>query len=123
MITLGGDHAAFLRCAKMRILEVKTKGRTMDSLAALYKNHIVTLQERTRDVLARFIDIELLVGLIGGVSATLERRCNHQTPTTSTSPTQSRFQTPYLETPACRGLWLTGQGDMPPPWAWIRAGM
>ena len=26
----------------------------MDSLAALYKNHIVTLQERTRDVLARF---------------------------------------------------------------------
>ena len=26
----------------------------MDSLASLYKNHIVTLQERTRDVLARF---------------------------------------------------------------------
>lgn len=26
----------------------------MESLAALYKNHIVTLQERTRDVLARF---------------------------------------------------------------------
>lgn len=26
----------------------------MDSLAALYKNHIVTLQQRTRDVLARF---------------------------------------------------------------------
>ena len=25
----------------------------MESLAALYKNHIVTLQERTRDVLAR----------------------------------------------------------------------
>ena len=24
----------------------------MDSLASLYKNHIVTLQERTRDVLA-----------------------------------------------------------------------
>ncbi|MCU8669650.1 hypothetical protein, partial [Klebsiella pneumoniae] len=24
----------------------------MESLAALYKNHIVTLQERTRDVLA-----------------------------------------------------------------------
>ena len=41
----------------------------------------------------------------------------------STSPTQSRFQTPYLETPACLGLWLTGQGDMRPPWAWIRAGM
>lgn len=26
----------------------------MESLAALYKNHIVTLQERTRDALARF---------------------------------------------------------------------
>lgn len=26
----------------------------MDSLASLYKNHIVTLQERTRDVLTRF---------------------------------------------------------------------
>lgn len=26
----------------------------MESLSALYKNHIVTLQERTRDVLARF---------------------------------------------------------------------
>lgn len=26
----------------------------MESLAGLYKNHIVTLQERTRDVLARF---------------------------------------------------------------------
>ncbi|WP_409519289.1 hypothetical protein, partial [Pseudescherichia sp.] len=26
----------------------------MDSLAALYKDHIVTLQERARDVLARF---------------------------------------------------------------------
>ncbi|MGG7125835.1 Xaa-Pro dipeptidase, partial [Salmonella enterica subsp. enterica] len=26
----------------------------MQSLAALYKNHIVTLQQRTRDVLARF---------------------------------------------------------------------
>ncbi len=26
----------------------------MESLAALYKNHIVTLQERTRDVLAVF---------------------------------------------------------------------
>jgi Xaa-Pro dipeptidase len=26
----------------------------MDSLATLYKNHIETLQERTRDVLARF---------------------------------------------------------------------
>ncbi|WP_261796466.1 hypothetical protein, partial [Klebsiella pneumoniae] len=25
----------------------------MESLAGLYKNHIVTLQERTRDVLAR----------------------------------------------------------------------
>ena len=54
---------------------------------------------------------------------TLERRSTHQTPTTSTNPTQSRFQTPYLETPACLGLWLTGQGDMRPPWAWIRAGM
>lgn len=26
----------------------------MESLAALYKNHIVTLQERTRDALERF---------------------------------------------------------------------
>lgn len=26
----------------------------MESLASLYKNHIVTLQERTRDALARF---------------------------------------------------------------------
>ncbi|WP_249533016.1 hypothetical protein, partial [Escherichia coli] len=26
----------------------------MESLASLYKNHIATLQERTRDALARF---------------------------------------------------------------------
>ena len=33
----------------------------MESLAALYKNHIVTLQERTRDVLARFQMDALLI--------------------------------------------------------------
>ncbi len=33
----------------------------MESLAALYKNHIVTLQERTRDVLARFQTDTLLI--------------------------------------------------------------
>ena len=35
----------------------------MESLAGLYKNHIVTLQERTRDVLARFkLDALLIPG-------------------------------------------------------------
>ena len=33
----------------------------MESLAALYKNHIFTLQERTRDVLARFQMDALLI--------------------------------------------------------------
>ena len=33
----------------------------MESLSALYKNHIVTLQERTRDVLARFQMDALLI--------------------------------------------------------------
>ena len=33
----------------------------MESLSALYKNHIVTLQERTRDVLARFQDRKSVV--------------------------------------------------------------
>lgn len=35
----------------------------MESLASLYKNHIATLQERTRDALARFKLDALLIHL------------------------------------------------------------
>ena len=62
-------------------------------------------------------------GATSRTTATLARRFSHQTPSTSTSPTQSRFHTPYLETPATRGRWFTGCTIMIPPWAWIRVGM
>lgn len=40
---------------------IKAKDKRWNPLAALYKNHIVTLQERTRDVLACFQMDALLI--------------------------------------------------------------